>query len=124
MKYIITLAALCTMLTACDTAVLPTIAGAGTNGGVVTGGGTGGGGTSNDALKVVPGTIELSVGTRITLTTNTSTPVSWRSDTPSVVSITSEGVATAGSPGVAVITATTQSGTARSATATITVRDH
>lgn len=123
MKYIITLAALCTMLTACDTAVLPTIAGAGTNGGVVTGGGTGGGG-SNDVLKVVPGSIELIVGTRITLTTNTSTPVSWRSDTPSVVSITTDGVATAGAPGVAVITATTQSGTARSATATITVRDH
>lgn len=118
MKSLIKLVALCAMITACDTAVSPQIAGAGDNGGVVTGGGSGG----STALKVVPSSIELSVGNKITLTTNSpSTPVSWKSDASTVVSINGDGVATAIAAGVATITATTQSGTVRTATATITV---
>jgi hypothetical protein len=121
MKYFITLAVFCTLLSACDMAVSPQIAGAG-DGGVISGGG-GGGGTNTDALKVVPSTIDLVAGTHVTLTTNApATPVSWKSDAPAVASVTSEGVATANAVGVARITATTQSGTTRSASATITVR--
>jgi uncharacterized protein YjdB len=121
MKYFIPIAAFCMLMSACDTAVSPTIAGAG-DGGVIGGGGTGSGsGTTSETLKVLPSSIELSVGNRITLTTNSpGTAVSWKSSATSVVSVGSDGVATA--VGVAVITATTQSGTVRSATSTITVR--
>lgn len=118
MKSLIAIVALCMTISACDTAVMPTYAGAGGNGGVVKGGGSG----STDALKVLPSSIELGVGTKITLTTNSpSTPVSWKSDAPSIVSVSTDGVATANAAGVATITATTQSGTVRSATAVITV---
>jgi uncharacterized protein YjdB len=123
MKYFIPIAAFCMLMSACDTAVSPTIAGAG-DGGVIGGGGTGSGsGTTSETLKVLPSSIELSVGNRITLTTNSpGTAVSWKSSATSVVSVGSDGVATAVGVGVAVITATTQSGTVRSATSTITVR--
>jgi uncharacterized protein YjdB len=108
------------LVSACDTAVSPLIAGAGNGGVVGDGAGGSGGGTT---VQILPSQVEISPGTTFRFTINVdATLLRWRSDAGGVASVSAQGVVTGISQGTAKITALLASDTTRRSTATVTVR--
>jgi hypothetical protein len=108
MRRLISLFVLCAVLAACEQSTNPIIASAGP-GGVSDGGGSGNGGGSGGtttSLIVSPSRVEIGVASRVQLSTNVaSETVLWSSNNPGVASVSTFGLVTGLSPGVATITA-------------------
>ena len=123
---LITLLAAAALVTACDQAATPTIAGlGGGTGPVSTGGGAGGSNGGTSTLSVQPNQVQLLVGGSVQLSTNAplalQSQVQWSSLAPAVVAVSPSGLATAIAPGTAVIVARYAFDTTQAGSATITV---